>query len=152
MEESSASHSIYPIENNENTGKVKYEEIIGLNFLYLKKHINPQIQMVPTMLLLLSHFSRVQLCATPQTAAHQAPPSPGFQLQRRIKNKHTTKIKQCTKVMKVKNMRYIVNVLKLQEKRQTSEASREGQKKFLIFSISRLFKISGITCVINSIG
>ena len=25
------------------------------------------------MLLLLSHFSRVQLCATPQQAAHQAP-------------------------------------------------------------------------------
>ena len=33
MEESSASHSIYPIENNENRGKVKYEEIIGWNFL-----------------------------------------------------------------------------------------------------------------------
>ena len=30
------------------------------------------------MLLLLSRFSRVQLCATPQTAAHQAPPSLGF--------------------------------------------------------------------------
>ena len=30
------------------------------------------------MLLLLSHFSRVQLCATPETAAHQAPPSLGF--------------------------------------------------------------------------
>ena len=29
-------------------------------------------------MLLLSHFSRVQLCATPQTAAHQAPPSLGF--------------------------------------------------------------------------
>ena len=27
------------------------------------------------MLLLLCRFSRVQLCATPQTAAHQAPPS-----------------------------------------------------------------------------
>ena len=26
-------------------------------------------------LLLLSRFSRVRLCATPQTAAHQAPPS-----------------------------------------------------------------------------
>jgi len=25
------------------------------------------------LLLLLSHFSRVRLCATPQTAAHQAP-------------------------------------------------------------------------------
>ena len=27
---------------------------------------------------LLSHFSRVQLCVTSQTAAHQAPPSLGF--------------------------------------------------------------------------
>ena len=32
-------------------------------------------------LLLLSHFSRVRLCATPQTAAHQAPLSPGFSRQ-----------------------------------------------------------------------
>ena len=30
------------------------------------------------MLLLLSHFSCVRLCVTPQTAAHQAPPSLGF--------------------------------------------------------------------------
>ena len=33
------------------------------------------------LLLLLSCFSRVQLCATPQTAAHQAPPSLGFSRQ-----------------------------------------------------------------------
>ena len=33
------------------------------------------------MLLLLSHFSRVRLCATPQTAAHQAPPSLGLSRQ-----------------------------------------------------------------------
>ena len=32
-------------------------------------------------LLLLSHFSHVQLCATPQTAAHQVPPSLGFSRQ-----------------------------------------------------------------------
>ena len=30
------------------------------------------------LLLLLSRFSSVRLCATPQTAAHQAPPSLGF--------------------------------------------------------------------------
>ena len=30
------------------------------------------------LLLLLSRFSRVQLCATLWTAAHQAPPSRGF--------------------------------------------------------------------------
>ena len=30
------------------------------------------------LLLLLSHFSRVRLCVTPWTAAHQAPPVPGI--------------------------------------------------------------------------
>ena len=33
------------------------------------------------LLLLLSCFSRVRLCATPETAAHQAPPFPGFSRQ-----------------------------------------------------------------------
>ena len=33
------------------------------------------------LLLLLSRFSRVRLCVTPQTAAHQAPPSLGFSRQ-----------------------------------------------------------------------
>ena len=33
------------------------------------------------LLLLLSPFSRVRLCDTPQTAAHQAPPSLGFSRQ-----------------------------------------------------------------------
>ena len=33
------------------------------------------------LLLLLSHFSRVRLCATPETAAHQAPPFLGFSRQ-----------------------------------------------------------------------
>ena len=33
------------------------------------------------VLLLLSHFSHVRLCTTPQRAAHQAPPSLGFSRQ-----------------------------------------------------------------------
>ena len=32
-------------------------------------------------LLVLSRFSRVRLCPTPETAAHQAPPSLGFSRQ-----------------------------------------------------------------------
>ena len=36
---------------------------------------------LPWLVLLLSRFSRVQLCATPQTEAHQAPPSLGFSRQ-----------------------------------------------------------------------
>ena len=44
---------------------------------------DPCLSMVglPFLLLLLSHFSRVRLCATPQTEAHQAPPSRGFSRQ-----------------------------------------------------------------------
>ena len=38
-------------------------------------------QLYVYLLLLLSHFSCVRLCATPQTAAHQAPPSLGFSRQ-----------------------------------------------------------------------
>ena len=37
--------------------------------------------MLLLLLLLLSRFSRVWLCATPETAAHQAPPSLGFSRQ-----------------------------------------------------------------------
>ena len=36
---------------------------------------------VHSMLLLLSRFSRVRLCAAPEMAAHQAPPSLGFSRQ-----------------------------------------------------------------------
>ena len=40
--------------------------------------ILPRESMYMLLLLLLSHFSHVRLCATPQMAAHQAPPSLGF--------------------------------------------------------------------------
>ena len=40
-----------------------------------------QILNVDLLLLLLSHLSRVRLCATPWTAARQAPPSLGFSRQ-----------------------------------------------------------------------
>ena len=36
------------------------------------------LQLLLLLLLLLSRFSRVRLCVTPETAAHQAPPSLGF--------------------------------------------------------------------------
>ena len=42
-----------------------------------KKLYDPTIP----LLLLLSRFSRVQLCVTPSTAAYQAPPSMGFSRQ-----------------------------------------------------------------------
>ena len=40
-----------------------------------------EITILPLLLLLLSRFSRVRLCATPEMAAHQAPSSLGFSRQ-----------------------------------------------------------------------
>ena len=48
------------------------------------------------ILLLLSHFSRVQLCVTPKMAAHQAPLSLGFSRQKHWSGCHF--ILQCMKV------------------------------------------------------
>ena len=41
----------------------------------------PLTDLLLLLLLLLSHISRVRLCATPQMAAHQAPSSLGFSRQ-----------------------------------------------------------------------
>ena len=55
-----------------------YSVSVVLNFIGKgqlgKKHLN-------RLLLLLSRFSCVRLCVTPETAAHQAPPSLGFSRQ-----------------------------------------------------------------------
>ena len=49
-----------------------------LSFLQSVKALSPDYWL---LLLLLSRFSRVRLCETPWTAAHQAPPSLGFSRQ-----------------------------------------------------------------------
>ena len=52
-------------------------QIYILDYLYDKK----RRELTSMLLLLLSRFSHVWLCATPQTAAHQAPLSLGFSRQ-----------------------------------------------------------------------
>ena len=66
---------------------IRYNNIILVVFLSQDKR-KPyngkamyQIANKKLLLLLLRCFSRVRLCATPQTAAHQAPPSLGFSRQ-----------------------------------------------------------------------
>ena len=51
-----------------------FEEYFSIPYTVKHAHSSPQIAM-------LSHFSHVRLCATPETAAHQAPPSLGFSRQ-----------------------------------------------------------------------
>ena len=45
------------------------------------KELNRHFSKEDMLLLLLSRFSRVRLCVTPETAAYQAPPSLGFSRQ-----------------------------------------------------------------------
>ena len=47
----------------------------------LVKRLGPNLRPFYSLLLLLSHFSHVRLCATPEMAAHQAHPSLGFSRQ-----------------------------------------------------------------------
>ena len=51
----------------------------GEEFESIKYPIHQSVSLL--LLLLLRHFSRVRLCATPETAAHQAPPYLGFSRQ-----------------------------------------------------------------------
>jgi len=53
---------------------------VNLNYVELV-HSAFQVYYILLLLLLLSRFSRVRLCATPETAAHQAPLSLGFSRQ-----------------------------------------------------------------------
>ena len=52
-----------------------------VEYIKFSKNVNYITFSSSLLLLLLSHFSRVQLCATPQTASHQASPSLGFSRQ-----------------------------------------------------------------------
>ena len=52
-----------------------------LHYRKILYHLSYREVHMIVMLLLLSHFSRVQLCATPQTAAYQVPLSLGFSRQ-----------------------------------------------------------------------
>ena len=58
----------------------------------------PEMGKWSMLLLLLSRFSRVRLCATPHTAAHQAPPSLGFSRQ-----EHWSGLQLCTNYNEKKN-------------------------------------------------
>ena len=65
--------------NNPTSGSL----ILQIYTMFSKGMILTGGKTVPSLLLLLlSHFSRVRLCATPYTAAHQAPPSLGFSRQK----------------------------------------------------------------------
>ena len=67
---------IFPTQGS-NPGFLHYRHI----FYHLCHQGSPICYMLLLLLLLLSCFSHVRLCATPQTAAHQAPPSLGFSRQ-----------------------------------------------------------------------
>ena len=54
------------------------QNVLGFNFLIQQMK---EVLLVLLLLLLLSRFSRVRLCATPETAAHQVHPSLGFSRQ-----------------------------------------------------------------------
>ena len=57
--------------------KIEYHHW-SLEFLHFRIF---SLYSLPILLMLLSHFSRVRLCGTPDTTTHQAPLSLGFSRQ-----------------------------------------------------------------------
>ena len=60
---------------------MKKYSMVGWVLASLVAQLVKNLPAMQELLLPLSRFSRVRLCATPQTAAHQAPPSLGFSRQ-----------------------------------------------------------------------
>ena len=54
---------------------------LHFNKIYVLREKKRMLQTICVLLLLLSRFSHVRLCATPKMAAHQAPLSQGFSRQ-----------------------------------------------------------------------
>ena len=77
---------IYTMEYYSAIKKKTFESVL-MRWMKLKPVIQSEVsqkekhQYSMLQLLLLSHFSHVRLCATPEMAAHQAPPSLGFSRQ-----------------------------------------------------------------------
>ena len=84
------------------------------------------------LLLLLSHFSRVRLCATPQTAAHQAPPSWDSPGKNTGVGCHF--LLQCMKV-------------KIESEIAQLCLTQNTQKSFITFQIGNLRKIKSSQCL-----
>ena len=64
----------------QNRGEIRSRHIKSMLFGIPSERLHLRMLLL-LLLLLLSHISRVRLYATPQTAAHQAPPSLGFSRQ-----------------------------------------------------------------------
>ena len=62
----------------------KYYQLFFLKMLQPSEILFHQFILLNYLWMLLSHFSRVRLYATPQMVAHQAPPSLGFSRQEHL--------------------------------------------------------------------
>ena len=84
------------------------------------------------LLLLLSHFSRVQLCATPYRAAHQALPSLGFSRQEHWSGLPLPSLDPPPRVMEIKTKVNKWDLIKLKsfciEKETISKVKRQSSK------------------------
>ena len=72
--------------------------------------INIHLALFCTVLLLLSRFSRVRLCVTPQTAAHQAPLTVGFARQEYWRGLPLPSALYCSVEYKKMQFRYLVSL------------------------------------------
>ena len=98
-------------------------------------------ELLPLLLLLLSHLSHVQLCATPQTAAHQAPPSLGFS-----KQEHWSGLPFPSPAL---DLLAVQTTLKILLQHHSSKASALQRSAFFIVQFSHPYMTTGKTIALT---
>ena len=104
--------------------------------------------LIPVLLLLLSHFSRVRLLATPWTAAYQAPPSMGFSRQEYWSGVPLPSPHSCTGGSQIHTQHKDVTHISTDSLAFCSELSisvQHSQHQILSLASSQVYLLNGLT-------
>ena len=95
----------------------------------------------------MKSLSHVQLCATPWTAAHQAPPSMGFSRQKYWSGVSLNQGK--LEVVKQEIARVNVNILGISELKWTKMGEFNSDDHYIYYCGQESHRINGVAIIIN---
>ena len=100
-------------------------------------------------LLLLSHFSRVQLLVTPWSAAYQAPPSMGFFRQEYWSGVPLPSPQGKLEVVKQEMARVNINILGIRELKWTGMGEFNSDDHFIYHCGQESLRRNGVAIIVN---
>ena len=123
--------------------------IIGSRFIHLIR-TDSKAFLFMLCYAMLSHFSRVWLCVTPQTAAHQAPPSMGFSRQEYwsgvpLPSPRSYKLTSNKSILKGSGFRYLKQLVIFLPQRKTNLFFLFVLVNSILVQLSQIFGLMSIS-------